>query len=100
MQTPFFIELGFTLPEIAGVKKAVGFATLTLGGVLGGVLVAGWGIMRSLLLCGFLQALTNLVFVYQAWAGHDLFALDNGRVREHRDRYGGHRLCRLSLQSL
>ena len=75
MQTPFFIELGFTLPEIAGVKKAVGFAALTLGGVLGGILVAGWGIMRSLLLCGFLQALTNLVFVYQAWAGHDVFAL-------------------------
>ena len=75
MQTPFFIELGFTLPEIAGVKKVVGFAALTLGGVLGGILVAGWGIMRSLLLCGFLQALTNLVFVYQAWAGHDLFAL-------------------------
>ena len=75
MQTPFFIEMGFTLPEIAGVKKAVGFAALTFGGLIGGVLVAGWGIFRSLLFCGLLQALTNLVFVYLAWVGHDVLVL-------------------------
>ena len=75
MQTPFFIELGFTLPEIAGVKKVIGFAALMLGGLIGGALVAGLGILRSLLFCGLLQASTNLVFVYQAWAGHDVFVL-------------------------
>lgn len=75
MQTPFFLELGFTLPEIAGIKKGVGFAAVIGGGLLGGVLVARWGILRSLLVCGVLQAVSNLVFVYQAWAGHDLAAL-------------------------
>jgi PAT family beta-lactamase induction signal transducer AmpG len=75
MQTPFFLEIGFSKPEIAGIKKGVGLAAVIGGGFLGGVLVAGWGIMRSLLVCGVLQALSNLVFVYQAWAGHDLAAL-------------------------
>lgn len=75
MQTPFFLELGFSKPEIAGIKKGVGLAAIVAGGFLGGILVAGWGIIRSLLVCGVLQALSNLVFVYQAWAGHDLTAL-------------------------
>lgn len=75
MQTPFFLELGFSKPEIAGIKKGVGFAAIIGGGFIGGILVAGWGIVRSLLFCGVLQALSNLVFVYQAWAGYDLTAL-------------------------
>ena len=75
MQTPFFLEIGFTKLEIAGIKKGVGFAAIVGGGVVGGLLVARYGIMRSLLVAGILQALSNLVFVYQAWAGHDLGAL-------------------------
>jgi len=75
MQTPFFLELEFTKPEIAGIKKGVGFAAIIAGGFIGGALVAGLGILRSLLICGVLQALSNLVFVYQALAGHDLTAL-------------------------
>ena len=38
-------------------------------------MVAGLGILKSLFICGILQALSNLVFVYQALAGHDLTAL-------------------------
>ena len=37
--------------------------------------MAGLGILKSLFVCGILQALSNLVFVYQALAGHDLTAL-------------------------
>ncbi len=75
MQTPFFLEIGFTKPEIAGIKKGIGFAAIVFGGFLGGVLVARYGILRSLLIAGVLQALSNLVFVYQATVGHDLAVL-------------------------
>ena len=75
MQTPFFLELEFTKPEIAGIKKGVGFAAMIAGGFIGGAMVAGLGILKSLFICGILQALSNLVFVYQALAGHDLTAL-------------------------
>ncbi len=75
MQTPFFLELGFTKPEIAGIKKGVGLAAIVAGGLIGGLLVARFGLLRSLLFAGVLQAVSNLVFVYQAWAGHDLGAL-------------------------
>ena len=74
MQTPF-LELEFTKPEIAGIKKGVGFAAIIAGGFIGGAMVAGLGILKSLSICGILQALSNLVFVYQALAGHDLTAL-------------------------
>ena len=75
MQTPFFLELEFTKPEIAGIKKGVGLAAIIAGGFLGGAMVAGLGILKSLFVCGILQALSNLVFVYQALAGHDLTVL-------------------------
>tara|TARA_B100000676_G_C18091491_1_gene860307 strand:- start:7333 stop:8655 length:1323 start_codon:yes stop_codon:yes gene_type:complete len=75
MQTPFFLELEFTKPEIAGIKKGVGFSAIIVGGFLGGMMVAGLGTLRSLFVCGILQALSNLIFVYQALAGHDLTAL-------------------------
>ena len=36
MQTPFFLEIEFTKPEIAGIKKGVGFAAIIAGGFIGG----------------------------------------------------------------
>src|SRR3546814_2250875 len=43
-----------------------------LGARLGGSLVARLGILRSLLLCGVLQAASNLVFALQAWVGYSV----------------------------
>ncbi len=71
MQTPFFLEIGFTKPEIAGIKKGVGFVAIIAGGFAGGLLVARYGILRSLMICGVLQAGSNVVFVWLAWIGHD-----------------------------
>jgi len=43
-----------------------------VGAGLGGVMVARFGILRALLVCGVLQALSNLVFVAQAWVGYSM----------------------------
>ena len=37
--------------------------------------VSRWGIVRSLFLCGVLQGLSNLVFVFQAYEGNNIYAL-------------------------
>lgn len=70
MSTPLYIALGFTLNEIAVVSKIFGFFSIVLGALLGGVVTVRFGLLRSLVLCGILQALGNLFFVLQAVEGH------------------------------
>lgn len=69
MKVPFFLEIGFTKTEIAAIAKVFGFNAIIAGGFLGGLVLARFGIMRGLLICGVLMAASNLVFVGQAWAG-------------------------------
>ena len=75
MKVPFFLELGFSKTEIAEIAKIFGVNAIILGGLAGGVLLARVGIASGLLVSGVLMALSNLVFVLQAWAGHDLWIL-------------------------
>ncbi len=75
MSNPFFVEIGFSMVEIANVTKLFGFGAVMLGIFLGGLMVAKIGIVRSLLIAGVLQLLSNLVFVLQAKVGHDVAML-------------------------
>lgn len=75
MKVPFFLEIGFSKTEIAEIAKLFGVAATIGGGLLGGVVLARLGLMKGLLVCGVLMAVSNLVFVLQAWAGHDLGVL-------------------------
>jgi PAT family beta-lactamase induction signal transducer AmpG len=69
MANPFYIKIGFTKVEIANVSKIFGvFATLA-GVFAGGVVVKRCGGMKSLLYCGILQMLSNLMFAAQAAVG-------------------------------
>jgi MFS transporter, PAT family, beta-lactamase induction signal transducer AmpG len=72
MAGPFYVELGFALSEIANVAKIFGVGASIAGVFLGGIAVYRWGLMRALLLCGALQMLSNLMYVVQFWAGHDV----------------------------
>ena len=72
MAYPFYFELGFTSSEVATVSKIFGLGATLVGGVLGGVFVSRYGAMKSLLIGGVLQMLSNLVFVAQAMAGHNV----------------------------
>jgi len=71
MSNPFYVELGFTLPEIASIAKIYGVGASIAGVFLGGVAVYRWGLMRALLACGALQMLSNLMYIVQLGAGHD-----------------------------
>lgn len=72
MANPFYLEIGFSLAEIGVVSKGYGVVMTIAGGLIGGIMVARWGILRSLLVCGVLQAASNLVFVAQAHIGYSL----------------------------
>jgi len=72
MANPFYLDLGFTKSEIASVAKIFGFLMTIVGAVLGGVLVARFGTLRTMLLAAVMLALTNLMFVGLAIAGKDL----------------------------
>ncbi|MBL6954988.1 MAG: AmpG family muropeptide MFS transporter [Alphaproteobacteria bacterium] len=75
MANPFYVEIGFSKAEIASVSKLFGLGATLAGGFLGGLFVVRWGIMRSLLWCGLLQMVSNLMFAVQAMVGHDLSML-------------------------
>lgn len=72
MSTPLYIALGFTLNEIAVVSKIFGFFSIVLGALLGGAVTVRLGLLRSMVLCGILQAVGNLFFVLQAVGGHKI----------------------------
>ncbi len=75
MKIPFFLELGFSKSEIAGITKIFGFNAVVAGGFLGGLVLARYGIMNGLVICGVLMGVSNLVFVLQAVVGYDLWML-------------------------
>ncbi len=72
MSNPLYVSLGFTKVEVATIAKVYGVIATLAGVALGGLLVLRIGVFRSLLVCGGLQALSNLMYVMQVWAGHDV----------------------------
>ncbi|HEU0216485.1 MAG TPA: MFS transporter [Stellaceae bacterium] len=75
MSNPLYVAIGFTKVEVATVAKIYGVIA-TLGGVaLGGVMVARWGVFASLFVGGAAQALSNLMYIVQLWAGHNVVML-------------------------
>ena len=75
MANPLYVELGFTKVEVATVAKIYGVIATLAGVALGGMLVLRWGVFAALLVCGGMQALSNLMYVAQLWAGHDVAML-------------------------
>jgi len=83
LQTAFFIGgLGFTAGEV-GYVKGLGIAATLIGALAGGMVMAKAGMVRSLLLFGILQALSNLSFMLLAWIGKSYEALAASVVIEN-----------------
>lgn len=75
MANPFYLEIGFTKIEIANVSKLYGLIATLLGALIGGGLVARYGILKSLLVAGILQMGSNAMFAIQAAIGSNLSLL-------------------------
>ncbi|MDX5378008.1 MAG: MFS transporter [Halomonas sp.] len=72
MANPLYIDLGFSLETIANVTNVFGIAMSIGGGILGGLLVARYGIGPILVLGAVAATLTNLLFAALALAGQSL----------------------------
>lgn len=62
MANPFYLDLGYSLTEIASVAKIFGFFMAIAGSVLGGLAVIRYGITRALMAGAIAVASTNLLF--------------------------------------
>jgi PAT family beta-lactamase induction signal transducer AmpG len=75
IMNPFYLDLGFSLVEVAEVRKIFGAIMSVFGIFLGGLAIAKMGLVRAMVVGAFASPLSNLVFIWLAMRGHDLPAL-------------------------
>lgn len=75
IMNPFYLDLGFTLTEVAEVRKIFGLVATVVGVGAGGWSIARFGMPRSLLVGAIAGPASNLVFVWLAVVGHSVPAL-------------------------
>ena len=62
LQTPFFIDVGFTLTQIGAIAKSAGLIAAIVGGMVGGLVMVKLPINRALWLFGVVQIISILGF--------------------------------------
>lgn len=75
LQTPFFIDMGFTKTEIGVVAKSSGLIAMMIGLAIGGIVMLKLSINRALWLFGFVQIVSILGFAALAEIGNNVYAL-------------------------
>lgn len=75
MANPLYIDVGYSLSEIAAISGLFGIAVTIFGGLMGGVMVARYGLMRMMLVGAVGIAVTNLAFAWLATMQPVLWAL-------------------------
>ena len=75
MANPFYIDIGFSLSEIAAVTKVFGVLVTLFGAAVGGLAVARYGLNGPLVFGAVLLAATNLFFAGMALYGPELWFL-------------------------
>jgi PAT family beta-lactamase induction signal transducer AmpG len=68
--TPFVLDIGFSLPQLAAIRNGVGFIVAVLGGFAGGLVARALPLAASLWVGGILQTAMILAFSLQAVAGN------------------------------
>lgn len=67
--TPFMMDVGFTKTEIALVLKSIFTTSAIVGAILGGILMVRLGLLRSMLIFGVVQTLSNFLYYALALTG-------------------------------
>jgi len=75
LQTPFFIDMGFSKTEIGVIAKTSSIIAMTIGIIVGGIVMIKLSINRALWLFGFVQIASILGFAALAEIGHNNYAL-------------------------
>ena len=69
IMNPYYLDLGFTLTQIAEVRKFYGAAMDMVGVFVGGLAITRWGLMRCVVAGAILAPLSNLGFALLATQG-------------------------------
>ena len=72
MANPFYVKIGFTNIEIANASKVFGVIMTIIGVFTGGYLVKEVGILKALIISGFFQIFSNLLYVLLNSVGPDI----------------------------
>jgi len=84
LTTAFLIgDAGFSPTDVGAISKGAGLFALLFGALAGGALMTGLGLVRALLWFGALQAVSNLMFMLLAWAGHDYTVMVSAVIIEN-----------------
>lgn len=75
MANPFYVDMGFTKDQVAGVTKVYGVIMTLVGAFIGGVLSMRLGVMRVLMLGAVLSAVSNVLFAWLSGQGANVNAL-------------------------
>jgi PAT family beta-lactamase induction signal transducer AmpG len=75
IMNPFYLDLGYTLVEIAEIRKIFGVGMTLFGVFAGGLAVARYGLMKAMVIGALAGPLSNLLFIWLALQEHNLFAL-------------------------
>jgi PAT family beta-lactamase induction signal transducer AmpG len=75
IMNPFYLDLGFSLVQIAEVRKIYGVVMSMLGVFAGGYAVARWGIVGPLVAGAAAGPVTNLVYCWLTTQGPSMVAL-------------------------
>jgi PAT family beta-lactamase induction signal transducer AmpG len=72
---PFYLDLGFTLVEIAEIRRVVGMAMTMAGVAAGGFAVARIGVARAMVAGAAFSTVSSLGYAWLATQGRDLPAM-------------------------
>ena len=75
IMNPFYLDLGYTLVEIAEIRKIFGVAMTMFGVFAGGLAVARYGLLRAMVIGALAGPVSNLLFIWLAMQHHSLWAL-------------------------
>ena len=83
LQTPFFIDLGFSRTQIGSVAKFAALIASIFGGLFGGVVMIKLGINRALWIFGVVQVVSILGFALLSVIGDNLWMLGVANAFEY-----------------
>lgn len=83
LQSPFFIDVGFTLTQIGTIAKFSSLVAAIVGGMIGGLIMVKLSINRALWLFGVVQIVSILGFAALSIIGPNLWMLGFAVVFEY-----------------
>ena len=75
LQTPFYIDVGFSLTQIGAIAKFASLVAVIVGGVVGGLVMVKLSINRALWIFGFVQIFSILGFALLSEVGANPWVL-------------------------